>query len=86
MFTLMRNIRTFFLLYLFTRGRWVFQKSQSSVYVNIECPHRVHRLQLLAEIKGNKVYFGKLVTFWGEGGVNLPPTYPLDPLKGVSRG
>ena len=30
---------------------------------------RVHRLMLLAEIKGNKVYFGKLVTFLeGEGG------------------
>ena len=42
---------------------------------------------LLARIKGNKVYFGKLVTFWGEGGgVNSSPTDPLDPLEGVSRG
>ena len=46
----------------------------------------MHRLLLLAKIKGNKVYFGKLVTFLGERGVNLPPTYPLDPLEGVSRG
>ena len=37
----------------------------------------------LAKIKGNKVHFGKLVTFLGGGGVNLPPTYPLE---GVSRG
>ena len=41
---------------------------------------------LLAKIKGYKINFGKLVTFWGKGGVNLPPTYPLDPLEGVSRG
>ena len=41
---------------------------------------------LLAKIKENKVYFGKLVTFLGGGGVNLPLTYPLDPLEGVSRG
>ena len=34
---------------------------------------------LLAKIKGNKDYFGKLVTFLEEG-VNLSPTYPLDPL------
>ena len=44
-------------------------------------------IDYLTKIKGNKVYFGKLVTFWGEeGGVNLPPTDPLDPLEGVSRG
>ena len=41
---------------------------------------------LLAKIKENNVYFGKLVTFLGGGGVNLSPTYPLDPLEGVSRG
>ena len=41
---------------------------------------------LLAKTKGNKVNFGKLVTFEGEGEVDLPPTYPLDPLEGVSRG
>ena len=35
---------------------------------------------LLAKIEGNKVYFGKLVTFFG--GVNLPPT---NPLEGVFR-
>ena len=31
---------------------------------------------LLAKIKENKVYFWKLITFFG---VNLPPTDPLDP-------
>ena len=41
---------------------------------------------LLAKSEGNKVNFGKLVSFWWEGGGNLPPTYPLDPLEGVSRG
>ena len=41
---------------------------------------------LLAKIKGNKVHFGKLVIFFGGEGVNLPPTDPLDPLKGVSCG
>ena len=42
---------------------------------------------LLSKIEGNRVYFGNLVTFLGErGGVNLPPTDPLDPLEGVSRG
>ena len=46
----------------------------------------MHRLLLLAKIKESKVYFGKLVTFLWEGGVNLPPTYPLNPLEGVSRG
>ena len=48
----------------------------------------MHRLLLLTKIKGNKVYFGKLVTFLGRGGwmVNLPPTYPLHPLESVSRG
>ena len=44
---------------------------------------KVHRLLLLAKIKGNKVYFGKLAYFFGGRGVNLPPTYPLE---GVSRG
>ena len=39
----------------------------------------------LAKIKGNKVHFWKLVTFFGEGGVYLPPTDPLDPLE-VSLG
>ena len=46
----------------------------------------MHRLLFLAKIKGNKVYFGKLVNFFGGRGVNLPPTDPLDPLEGVSRG
>ena len=41
---------------------------------------------LLAKIKGNKVHFGKLVTFWGGGGVCLRPTDPLDPLEGVLGG
>ena len=39
----------------------------------------------LAKIKGNKVHFWKLVTFFWEGGVYLPPTDPLDPLE-VSLG
>ena len=38
---------------------------------------------LLAKIKGNKVHFGKLVTFLGGGGVCLHPT---DPLEGVLGG
>ena len=38
----------------------------------------MHRLLLLAGIKGSKVYFGKLVTFLGGGS-----TYPLE---GVFRG
>ena len=38
---------------------------------------------LLAKIKGNKVHFGKLVTFFGGGGVCLCPT---DPLEGVLGG
>ena len=37
---------------------------------------------LLAKIEGNKVYFGNLVTFIGGGGVNFPPTDPLDLLEG----
>ena len=41
---------------------------------------------LLAKIKENKIYFGKLVIVLGEAEVNSPPTYPLDPLEGVSRG
>ena len=41
---------------------------------------------ILAKIKGNKVHFGMLVTFLGEGGVYLPPTDPLDPLEGVLGG
>ena len=41
---------------------------------------------LLAKIKGNKVHFGKLVTFLGGGGVCLRPTDPLDPLEGVLGG
>ena len=41
---------------------------------------------LLAKIKGNKVHFGKLVTFLGGGGVCLRPTNPLDPLEGVLGG
>ena len=41
---------------------------------------------LLAKIKGNKDYFGMLVTFLGGGGVNLPPTDPLDPLEVVLGG
>ena len=30
---------------------------------------------LLAKIKGNKVYFGKLVTFLGEGGLTTRTPY-----------
>ena len=41
---------------------------------------------LLAKIKGNKVHFGKLVTFFWGGWVYLPPTDPLDPLEGVLGG
>ena len=41
---------------------------------------------LLAKIKGNKVHFGKLVTFLGEGGGLFTPTDPLDPLEGVLGG
>ena len=41
----------------------------------------MHVLMLLAKIKQNKVHFGKLVTFLGEGGVCLCPTDPLDPLE-----
>ena len=37
---------------------------------------------LLAKIKGNKVHFGKLVTFLGGGGVCLRPTDPLDGVLG----
>ena len=37
---------------------------------------------LLAKIEGNKVYFWKLVSFFGESGVNLPPTYPLEGISG----
>ena len=40
----------------------------------------------LAKIKGNKVHFWKLVTFFWEGGVYLPPTDPLDPLEVSLRG
>ena len=40
----------------------------------------MHRLLLLAKIKGSKVYVGKL------GEDQLPPTYPLDPIEGVSMG
>ena len=43
----------------------------------------MHRLMLLAKIKGNKVHFGKLVTFLGGGGFCLRPTDPLDPLEGI---
>ena len=47
----------------------------------------MHILMLLAKIKGNKVHFGKLVTFFGGGGgVCLRPTDPLDPLEGVLGG
>ena len=46
----------------------------------------MHILMLLAKIKGNKVDFGKLVTFLGGGGVYLRPTDPLDPLEGVLGG
>ena len=38
---------------------------------------------LLAKIKGNKVHFGKLVTYLGGVGVCLRPT---DPLEGVLGG
>ena len=46
----------------------------------------MHILMLLAKIKGNKVHFGKLVTFLEGGGVCLHPTDPLDPLEGVLGG
>ena len=41
---------------------------------------------LLAKIKGNKDYFGKLVTFLEGGGSIYSLPTPLDPLEGVSRG
>ena len=43
-------------------------------------------LRTVAKVKGNKVHFGKLVTFFGGRGVNLPTIYPLDPLEDVTRG
>ena len=42
----------------------------------------MHRIVLLAEIKGNKVFLGNLVTFFGERGVNLPPRSPRRFLYG----
>ena len=41
---------------------------------------------LLAKIKGNKVHFGNLVTFFGGGGGLFSPTDPLDPLEVVLGG
>ena len=41
---------------------------------------------LLAKIKGKKVHFGKLVTFFGEGGGLFTLTDPLDPLEVVLGG
>ena len=41
---------------------------------------------LLAKTKGNKVHFGKLVTFFGGGGGLFCPTDPLDPLDDVLGG
>ena len=46
----------------------------------------MHILMLLAKIKGNKVHFGKLVTFFGGRGGLFTPTDPLDPLEGVLGG
>ena len=46
----------------------------------------MHILMLLAKIKGNKVHFGKLATFFGEGGGLFTPTDPLDPLERVLGG
>ena len=42
----------------------------------------MHRILLVAEIKGNKVYLGKLVTFFGKRGINLPPRPPRRFLYG----
>ena len=42
---------------------------------------KVHRLLLLAKIKGIKVYFGKLVTFLGEGGQFTPYLPPRPPRR-----
>ena len=47
----------------------------------------MHRLLLLAKIKEKKVYFGKLVTFWGKEGQfipYLPPRPPRRCLYGVT--
>ena len=41
---------------------------------------------LLAKTKGNKIHFGKLVTFLGGGGGLFRPTDPLDPLERVLGG
>ena len=57
-----------------------------STKTNKQTRVKVRRFMLLAKIEENKVYFGMLVTFLGERGVNVPHTYPLDPLEGVSRG
>ena len=40
---------------------------------------------LLAKMKGNKVHFGKLVTFLGGGSI-YPLLTPLDPLESVLGG
>ena len=41
---------------------------------------RLHgRLLLLAKLKGNMVYFERLVTFLGRRGGQFTPSYPLDP-------
>ena len=37
---------------------------------------KVYKLMFLAKIKGNKVHFWKLVTFFWEGGVYLPLPTP----------
>ena len=46
----------------------------------------MHILMLLAKIKGNKVDFGKLVTFFGGRGGLFTQNDPLDPLECVLGG
>ena len=41
---------------------------------------------LLAKIKGNKVYFGKLVTFFGKRGGQFTPYRPPRPLRRCLQG
>ena len=60
MFTIIRKIPFFYLLCLFTRGRWVVKRGQNSVYVNIEWPQIQKKFAILPGLQAVQVGLGAI--------------------------
>ena len=76
-----RYMNFFFLPLLFSWGRWMVQKGQNSVYINIECPQI--RDEVTFESGGDHKDYGPMVKY---GGWSYFHYLYINPLSRPKRG